>query len=233
MDNRGGGLRALFGLRHAHREDVAPAALEEAPNQVVAFAPDCIIDGTIVPSTPRLADQLAGIETLEIQHLTAEGLDDGVRREVDAFVVETDDLCAIVPPPAVGDPRRYIRTHAQLVQVEAGPYVVLGWAHAPISADPTDVHAWRPFKALTGVRIAWRLADAVVERSFAVILVNRHHVRHLEVVADERRALDPRPGPAAASDATASALGAGPEDGDALADQPSRMDGSSASERIS
>jgi len=167
-------------------DDVAPppAAAEPPTIEFSAFAEDCRIQGWIALTSDRLSDLLNGDGPLVLSDVLVQGLADGRTDEIAELTVARDELCAVVASGPGGDPGRRLRTQTTHVEVELGPYHIVGDLHGTPASNPLRTvlrrAAWVP---LTGVTIAYRSGAEGAVEVVAALLLNR-------AMATSFRALD-------------------------------------------
>ena len=124
-----------------------------------AYAADCRLFGYVDLGEGRLTDFLNASPELRIQDARLESLADGHVTEAAELMVARDELCAVIAIGPRGDTARRLRTHATRVEVDLGPYQVVGEVHGTPASDPLGAvlrrAAWVP---LTGVTVMYRLA---------------------------------------------------------------------------
>jgi hypothetical protein len=147
-----------------------------------AYAADFRLYGHVELGEGRLSDQLNSTAELLIRDAHLEDLADGhvvARREL---TVAHDELCAVVASGPRGDAARRLNTRTAHVEVEVGPYRVVGRVHGPQTADPFASvlrrAAWVP---LTEATVAYSRGGEDVTDSLATLLVNRHFMRSFRV----------------------------------------------------
>src|SRR4029078_8359960 len=97
------------------------------------FAGDCIITGRFALEAKRLTDQLNAVTVVPLEDVVLDGLD-GHRVTTPAFQIERAELCAVVGRGPRGRRALRIATERRRLQVQVGPYVVLGRYHGPRGA---------------------------------------------------------------------------------------------------
>ena len=101
-----------------------------------AYASDCRVYGQLELGAGRLSDQINGTEELHILDARLEDLADGHIVAMPELSVGHEELCAVVATGPRGDPARRLNTRTARVEVEVGPYRVVGRVHGPPTADP-------------------------------------------------------------------------------------------------
>ena len=123
-----------------------------------AYAEDCTVHGEIALGADRLADLLASTTEYEVRGASFRALDDGRVVEADSASILRDDLCLVVATGPRGRPDRRLWTRQHPVRARVGPYVVLGYLHAPPTVDPMRSNAAKSCFALTDrhLLMKWR-----------------------------------------------------------------------------
>jgi hypothetical protein len=151
-----------------------------------AYATDCRLFGRAEVGSGRLTDFLNATEELDIEAVRLESLDDGHLVDAGDVTVTTDELCAIVATETRGEPSRRLHTHTTKVEVDVGPYVVIGMVHGTAASDPMTAAlrraAWLP---LTEASITYRRGADDVTDTVETIIVNRALATLFKVVEDD------------------------------------------------
>lgn len=154
--------------------------------EFVGFSGDCRIFGEIRLDAGRLTDMLNAATSLTVRNALLESLDDGHTVEVEEVTVEREDLFAVVGTGPRGDEHRRVRTRPHRMQLELGPYLVLGQLHAFPGADPlSSVLRRAPMVPLTNATIAFSRAGEIQLVDAATLLVNRELTSWIKPTADE------------------------------------------------
>jgi hypothetical protein len=172
-------LRLRFGssTRLACRLEIAMR------EQLVAWAGDCVVRGDVSIGEGRLSDHVNQVELLTFFGATLDSLEDGHQVQVDELDVERYELHIIEVEGHRGDPSRRLRTVAERVWLQVGPFEVTGNLHRPPSAAPmASLAKWMRFVPMTEVE--FRMAGRV-DPSFRkdVVLVNRERISRTEAMA--------------------------------------------------
>ena len=123
------------------------------------------------------------LDVLTFREATLEALEDGRRIEMDELEVERHDLHLIEVRGRRGDPVRRLRTVADRVVLEVGPFTVTGYIHRPPNTQPLAALARRSrFLPVTGV--AFQVGRDGPERREEVILVNRDRITKSHALPD-------------------------------------------------
>jgi hypothetical protein len=143
-----------------------------------AYAADCRLYGHIELSDERMSDQLNYATELVVRNARVEDLGDGHVVDLPELSVERDELCAVVAGGPRGDVARRLTTKTTPVEVEIGPYRILGMIHGPRGGDPFGAvlrrGAWVP---LTEANVMYFRGGEEVRDRVPVLLVNRHMMR--------------------------------------------------------
>lgn len=159
---------------------------------LTAYAGDCVVRGALwCPDGVRLTDFLNDNEIITLREVRLFALDDG--RVVDGGdqVLEVAELWAIEAPGALPSGRQRIRTRTSRVEVELGPYQVMGHLHGPPSADPLRaLHMRKAMIPLTDATIAMSFAGEVRMHDVSTVIINRERAQVVKPVAYEQGRID-------------------------------------------
>ena len=150
-----------------------------------AYADDCTVSGEIALGADRLADLLASTTEYEVRGAAFTALDDGRVVEADSASVLRDDLCLVVASGPRGRPERRLWTRQHPVRARVGPYVVLGYLHAPPTVDPMRTTDRRPIVALTACVVGYTAGESPIWVESDAVLVNTSKIDVLEVADAE------------------------------------------------
>ena len=147
-----------------------------------AYASDCRVYGQVELGEGRLSDQINGTEELHILDARLEDLADGHIVAMPELSVGHEELCAVVATGPRGDPARRLNTRTARVEVEVGPYRVVGRVHGPPTADPfASVLRRAGWIPMTEVTVTYRRGLDDVSEKVVTLLVNRHLMRTFRV----------------------------------------------------
>ena len=144
--------------------------------QMVAWAGDCIVRGSVELGEGRLSDQVNELDVVTFYDVTLRALDDGREVQMDELEVDRGELHVIEVRGRRGDPDRRLRTVEEPVTVELGPFVVSGNLHRPPHTQPlAALYRWTRFVPMTDavVGLRDREGDRVMQE---VVLVNRERI---------------------------------------------------------
>jgi hypothetical protein len=144
--------------------------------QLVAWAGDCVVRGSVELGEGRLSDQVNELDVVTFYDATLHAFDDGREVTVDELEVGRGELHVIEVHGRRGDPERRKRTVEERVTVELGPFVVTGNLHRPPNTQPlAALSRWSRFVPMTDAIVGLRERDddPVTE---AVVLVNRERI---------------------------------------------------------
>jgi hypothetical protein len=148
-----------------------------------AYAGDCRLFGQVDFGDGRVTDFLNASPELSIRDARLESLADGHVTEATDLTVARDELYAVVASGPRGDAARRLRTHAIRVEVDLGPYQVVGAVHGTPASDPLGTvlrrAAWVP---LTDVVVAYHLGKDPVKDDVATLVVNRNLASSIRAV---------------------------------------------------
>ena len=154
-----------------------------------AYADDYTVGGKIEFQGDRLADFLGGSDALAVQDVNLRALEDGRQHDLQAAVIQLEELCVVVAAGPRGNPELRLRTRAYPMRAEVGPYAVCGYFHALPTADPFAVVQHRRVVALRPVRIAFDVAGERVEEELDTLLLMRDKIEVFELSSDEAMGL--------------------------------------------
>ena len=152
----------------------------------LAFAGDCVITSQATMFGDRLTDFLNGQERFLLHSVTFESLEDGHLVAVDSVSVERYDLLAVVGTGPRGAIAQRVDLTTARMEVQVGPYLVLGNLHLAPGVDPEDrVRKREAMVPLTNATIAYSVSGLVMARDVGTIIINRALVDWIVPTADE------------------------------------------------
>jgi len=150
-----------------------------------AFAAGHRVFGWVHLDADRLTDMLNDHAELHLGNVLVEDLASGLTVTADEAIVHRDELVAVRASGPRGDPARRQPTVGHPLLVDAGPYLVGGYLHAPQGTDPlARVRAGEPMIPLTDAWIAFGSRDGVTRRRLGTVIVNRHLVTRFRAVTE-------------------------------------------------
>ena len=151
--------------------------------QLVAWAGDCKVRGTVELEDGRLSDQLNEREVVTFYDATLESLDDGHQVALEELEVERVELHLVEVEGRRGDPTKRVRTVEERVTLELGPYWVTGNLHRmPTSQALAALTRRTRFVPVTDAIVVMRdRPDEPMHEE--VILVNLDRVGRTETVS--------------------------------------------------
>lgn len=158
-----------------------------------AYAEDCTVTGEVLLESDRLADFLASTDEYAVAGLAFRALDDGRVVEADSADICRDDLCVVIATGPRGRAERRLWTRQYPVRARVGPYLVLGYLHAPPTIDPLRTTDRRPIVAMTSSILEYEEAGAPIRVESEAILVNSAKIRSLESASEEDLGLSRHP----------------------------------------
>lgn len=150
-----------------------------------AYADDCTVNGEIALRSDRLSDFLSATVEFEVSGAHFRALEDGHEVDADSASVLRDDLCVVVATGPRGRIERRLWTRQHPVRARVGPYVVLGYLHAPPTIDPLRTTDRRPIVALTGCHVGYTQGGQPVWAESDAVLVNTAKIDLLETASEE------------------------------------------------
>ncbi len=149
-----------------------------------AFADDCIIRGTVSLATDRLTELLSDSGELAIEAATFQALDDGRFVAAPAATILRGDICAVSAAGPRGSSQRRLRTRLQPMRAKVGPYTIVGYLHAPPTADPVVTALRRRIVPFTTASIEYELNGQRMEEAHDALLLGREKIEWLEAATD-------------------------------------------------
>ena len=149
-----------------------------------AYADDCTVTGEIALNSDRLSDFLASTIEFEVDGAAFTALDDGRVVETDSASIFRDDLCLVAATGPRGRVERRLWTRQHAVRAHIGPYVVLGYLHAPPTIDPLRSVDRRPILALTSSILEYAENGASVRIESDALLLNSSKIDLLEAASE-------------------------------------------------
>ena len=125
--------------------------------QLVAWAGDCVVKGSVDMGEGRLSDQVNELEVVTFFDATLHALDDGHEVAVDELEVGRGELHVISVQGRRGDPSRRLRTVEERVTLELGPFVITGNLHRPPNTAPlASLSRWQRFVPMTDALVGFK-----------------------------------------------------------------------------
>jgi hypothetical protein len=150
-----------------------------------AYADDCTVSGEVDLRTDRLSDFLAQTEEFQVGRPSLRALDDGHVVEADSVDVCRDDLCVVLATGPRGRAERRLWTRQHPVRARVGPYVVIGYLHAPPTIDPLRTTDRRSIVAMTACAVGYSEGGAPVWVEAEAVLVNTQKIDVLEAASED------------------------------------------------
>jgi hypothetical protein len=151
--------------------------------QLVAWAGDCMVRGSVELGEGRLSDRVNELDVVTFYDATLRAFDDGRELTVEELEVERRELHVIEVHGRRGDPIRRLRTVEERVTVEVGPFLVTGNLHRPPNTQAlASLSSWARFVPMTDAVVGLKdRRDDVVSQH--VVLVNRERISKTEPMA--------------------------------------------------
>ena len=141
--------------------------------EFTGFAGDCIVNGRFALEAKRLTDQLNAVQVVPLEDVVLDGLD-GHRVTAPTFQIDRTELCAVVGRGPRGRRALRVATERRRLQVQVGPYVVLGRYHGPLGATSLRSFAERdPMVPLTDATIAYVVGGVLEVVDAPTLIINR------------------------------------------------------------
>lgn len=150
-----------------------------------AYADDCTVTGEIALESDRLSDFLASTIEFEVDGAAFTALDDGRIVEMESAAVMREDLCIVTASGPRGRVERRLWTRQHPVRARVGPYVVLGYLHAPPTIDPLKNTDRRPIVAMTSSILEYDQGGVWTRVESEAVLVNSAKIDVLEAASEE------------------------------------------------
>ncbi len=137
------------------------------------YAVDCRISATLELTMQRLTDALNAEDTIVLQDAVIENLDDGRRVAMARVELERAALYAVEATGPAGNRRLRVRTVRHRINVQLGPYGVLGELHTGPDTEPFRSLLGRgPLVPLTNATIAYVSGGQLAMHDAGTLLVN-------------------------------------------------------------
>jgi hypothetical protein len=148
---------------------------------LVAYAADCIVRGSVDVPEGRLTDALSELDELQFRHATLQSLEDGHVVEMDELTVARDELCVIEVNGPRGAADRRVRTVEEMLRAAVDPYRVTACVHTVPTANVlTSILRRGPILAMTDGLIEFEMAGERFQRPAAVLAIVLGRVSTLE-----------------------------------------------------
>ena len=141
--------------------------------RLTAYASDCVVTAHLVVPEGRLSDFLNRSDSLSLYDVTVQAHEDGRTLEVATVEVGLDEIFAIEATAIDGVARKRLRTLAFRMELDLGPYHMLGYIHARPGVQPYAALTQRKrFLPLTAARIAYPIGQHFELRAVETLIVN-------------------------------------------------------------
>ena len=152
--------------------------------QVVAWAGDCQVRGSIDLEDGRISDQLNDREVVTFYEATLRSLDDGHEVALDEIEVDRLEIHLVPVRGRRGDPSKRVRTVEERVTLELGPYLVTGNLHRmPTTQALAALTKRTRFVPLTDAILVMRDRPGDAPMHEEVVLVNLDRVGRTETIS--------------------------------------------------
>jgi hypothetical protein len=160
--------------------------------ELAAYADDCLVRARLdLPTGIRLSDYVNERESLTLTAVQLMSHSDGHIVRLESLELVMDDIFAMEAPDTTASSGPRIRTRTSRVEIELGPYRILGYLHGPTSGDPfAAITRRKPMVPITEATIAFNLAGAARMRDAQVVIVNRLRASLVQRVVPEHEKLD-------------------------------------------
>jgi hypothetical protein len=142
---------------------------------VVAYTDSAVLQGHLeFAGIDRLTEALNAADSFLLTDVQIESLADGAVTQAAVARVARDDLVAMAAGGPRGDPSRRVRTQAQPVTIQSGPYELIGRVHALAGADPIgSLKRRRVMVPLTAAQVVFAVAGRPRFDSMDLLIINR------------------------------------------------------------
>lgn len=166
--------------------------------EFTAYAGDCLVRGTLaVPDGERLTDFVNRQPEFAITNAELVSFSDGHTVTLDEVSLVRDDLFAIEAREPRGETARRIHTVRHRLELQIGPYTVLGQLHTMPGSPPlTSIGRRSTMIPLTNATIAYNDATGLHARDITTLIVNRELVDWVQADANDLPAFAGVPGAA-------------------------------------
>lgn len=185
---------------HAEEDGWSPDADVEV--EFAAYAEDCRIFGFWRHGAERMSDALNQAEAYGLKDVLVAALDDGRTMEARELMLPRDELVAVRAAGTRGNVARRTRVRPSPITLQAGPYVIHGYIHAPPGADPLrHIRQRKPLVPLTEAWIEYASSGQPHRGRVGVIIVNVDWMEWVRMSRDDEvrlpglsaeAAIDPR-----------------------------------------
>ena len=143
--------------------------------EFTAYADDCLFHAHLdLPEGSRLTDHLNELDKVALTDVQLLALEDGHLVRQETLALDVYDIFAIDAPASITPTTQRIRTRTSRVEVELGPYRVLGHLHGPTSGDPfAAITRRKPMIPITEATVAFTLNGKARMRDVDVVIINR------------------------------------------------------------
>ena len=173
-----------------------------APPQLdaVAYTDAAVVRGHLeFAGLDRLTEALNTADSFLLTDAEVETLADGTVTQAAVVRVARDDLVAMAAGGPRGDPTRRVRTQAQPVVIESGPYQLTGRVHALAGADPIgSLKRRRVMVPLTAAQVVFAVAGRPRFDTMDLLIINRDLIDVIHGPHDAPAAPAPPAAPGAA-----------------------------------
>lgn len=166
--------------------------------EFAAYAEDCRIFGFWRHGAERMSDALNGAEEYVLHDVLVAALEDAHTTEAREFTVQRDELLAIRAAGPRGNTARRSRVRPSPITLQAGPYTIHGYVHAPPGADPLrQIRRRKTMVPLTETWMEYTTAGQIHRARVGVLVVNMAWVDWVRMSRDEEVRLPGLPAEAA------------------------------------
>ena len=140
---------------------------------LTVYTGDSLAFGYLPLSARRVTDLLNEHEEFEFVDTHLESLEDGHGLSVRSVVIARDEIYVVAVAGPRGDPNRRTRTRPIPVELQLGPYDVLGNIHVVPGADPLGSFRRRTMVPITEATIEWDTPGGRRIARWGTVVMNR------------------------------------------------------------
>jgi hypothetical protein len=157
-----------------------------------AYSEDCLVRATLdLPAGVRLTDHLNDSDVVQLRGAQLKALDDGRVVDVGDLELDRTDLCAVEAPSSTAFEQFRIRTRASRIQMELGPYLVVGLLHSPTAGDPLlGLNRRKTMIPMTDVSVTFTLAGRQRTVHVDVLIINQNKALSAQHVQYQHSKID-------------------------------------------
>jgi hypothetical protein len=153
------------------------------------YSGDCRVSGNLDLTADRLTEMLNAQEDVVLEDAILESLDDGRRLAIARVTLHREELYAVEATGPRGHPSRRLHTTHQRLQIQMGPYTILGQLHTrPGAAALGSLLRRGPIVPLSEATIGYLSGGQLQMHDTDTLLVNRELAEWVAAAAADARA---------------------------------------------